>query len=777
MTNMSKKQSLFFIFLSFIFILPATTYTVKQNGEGDFSVIQEAINYAQHADSIIVYPGTYYETIDYLGKSLHIGSLFLTTADTSYIATTILDGNREDAVVTIIGSANAGLYGFTIQNGVGRLEHENPNDDPNMRNKRVGGGCFIKNSSVNLAFCVIRNNRALMAGGVSCSESSVYFTGNKILLNRSFEFGGGLMLYANSTANIYSFDLLDKNSIYLNTGSTSNDIMTNLSFNITIPLKKVSVADLTAHYVESYTTNSIQIEYEEVEIEEVSADLYVSPDGDDSNSGLSPDDALRTISYANALIKPDSTNIHTIHVANGIYSESSGEIFPIHVKPFVKIIGEDMNQCILDGEHWNIFFLGGITCHYAKIPGDVTLSNFKLINSVGSPFIAINCPVRFFMQDNVHLTNLIFDNTVETPYYFSGLVASANKNTIIDNVNLKMSWTPNPMELPRGLYTGISEYINVNRLKIDGFGGGILSQITTPEYERLSKDHTFSNVLVSNCDNLYDWPNSFSGTALSILGQWMYDDYEYKVKFVNSTFADNGGLKGVISADLNVQADFYNCIFYGNVPSTLNFDGRDYHGSSILKNCLIEHGVSNDVYVNMDWDLTYENILEGNPLFLNNGLYPYALSANSPCVNAGTLDIPDYTFPTTDLAGNQRIYNGQIDIGAYEYQGLNSDDNEINKPPLQISVYPNPANINNRKGAILCNISVENHKKGDISVDIFNSKGQKVKNLMKAKSDIGKFNCSWDGKNDNGETVSSGIYFVKFRNDDHEISSKLTIIK
>ncbi len=757
-------------------MLPATTYTVKQNGEGDFSVIQEAINYAQHADSIIVYPGTYYETIDYLGKSLHIGSLFLTTADTSYIATTILDGNKEDAVVTIIGSANASLYGFTIQNGVGRLEHENPDDDPNMRNLRSGGGCFIYNSSVNLSFCVIKNNIASTAAGVLCYNSDMIFKGNEIKYNRAFGFSGGIAIRTDYN-HTFIFDSVDKNSVFLNTASTGNDVYTYLTYDITIPLKKVSVADLTAHYVETYTTNTVQIEYEEVAIAEVSTDLYVSPDGDDSNSGLSPEDALKTISYANALIKPDSTNIHTIHVANGVYSESNGEIFPIHVKPFVKIIGEDMNQCILDGEHWNIFFLGGITCHYAKIPGDVTLSNFKLINSVGSPFIAINCSVRFFFQDNVHLSNLIFDNTVETPYYFSGLVASANKNTIIDNVNLKMSWTPNPMELPWALYTGYSGYINVNRLYIDGFGGGITNSMGTPDYERHSMDHTFSNVLVSNCDNLNDWPNYYTGTALSIGGQWMYDDYEYKVKFVNSTFADNGGLKGVISADLNVQADFYNCIFYGNVPSTLNFDGRYYHGSSLLKNCLIEHGVSNDVYVNMDWDLTYENILEGNPLFLNNGLYPYALSANSPCVNAGTLDIPDYTFPTTDLAGNQRIYNGQIDIGAYEYQGLNSDDNEINKPPLQISVYPNPANINNRKGAILCNISVENNKKGDISVDIFNSKGQKVKNLMKAKSDVGKFNCSWDGRNDNGETVSSGIYFVKFRNDDHEISSKLTIIK
>lgn len=777
MPTMSKKQFLLFLFLSFIFMLSATTYTVKQNGEGDFSVIQEAINYAQHADSIIVYPGTYFETIDYLGKSLHIGSLFLTTADTSYIATTILDGNREDAVVTIIGSANAGLYGFTIQNGVGRLDHENPDDDPNMRNLRSGGGCYIDNSSMILSHCFIKNNRAHMAGGVSCSNSSVYFIGNNILLNKTFEFGGGLMLYSNSASNFYSFDLFDKNSIYSNTGSTSNDILVYLPFNIVIPLKKVSVADLTAHYVESYTTNIVQIEYEEVAIEEVSADLYVSPEGNDSNSGLSPDDALRTISYANALIKPDSTTVYTIHVANGVYSESNGELFPIHVKPFVKIIGEDMNQCVLDGEHWNIFFLGGITCHYAKIPGNVTLSNFKLINSVGSPFIAINCSVRFFFQDNVHLSNLILDNTVEMPYYFSGLVASANKNTIIDNVDLKMSWTPNPMELPWALYTGYSEFINVNRLKIDGFGGGITNSMDTPDYERHSMDHTFSNVLVSNCDNLNDWPNYYTGTALSIGGQWMYDDYEYKVKFVNSTFADNGGLKGVISADLNVQADFYNCIFYGNVPSTLNFDGRYYHGNSILKNCLIEHGVSNDVYVNMDWDLTYENILEGNPLFLNSGDKPYALSANSSCVNAGTLDIPDYTFPSTDLAGNQRIYNGQIDIGAYEYQGLTNDGNENTKPQLQMSVYPNPANINHRKGTILCNIIVENNKKGNISVDVFNSKGQKVKNLMKAKSDIGKFNCSWDGKNDNGETVSSGIYFVKFRNDDHEISSKLTIIK
>ena len=47
-----------------------------------------------------------------------------------------------------------------------------------------------------------------------------------------------------------------------------------------------------------------QITYNETAYERIEADLYVAPDGDDANSGLSLAQPLKTISKACSLLKP-----------------------------------------------------------------------------------------------------------------------------------------------------------------------------------------------------------------------------------------------------------------------------------------------------------------------------------------------------------------------------------------------------------------------------------------------------------------------------------------
>jgi len=50
---------------------------------------------------------------------------------------------------------------------------------------------------------------------------------------------------------------------------------------------------------------------------------------------------------------------------------------------------------------------------------------------------------------------------------------------------------------------------------------------------------------------------------------------------------------------------------------------------------------------------------------------PIALQEDSPLIGAGTLNIPNYTFPETDIFGNPRIIGNTIDIGAIQFVGDN----------------------------------------------------------------------------------------------------------
>ncbi|MCK4357666.1 MAG: right-handed parallel beta-helix repeat-containing protein [Candidatus Cloacimonetes bacterium] len=92
--------------------------TVNQDGTGNYLIIQEGINIAENGDTVLVYPGTYIENINYFGRNIVVGSLFLTTQDSAYIEQTIIDGDGVGNVVTFENGEDttAVLIGFTIQN-------------------------------------------------------------------------------------------------------------------------------------------------------------------------------------------------------------------------------------------------------------------------------------------------------------------------------------------------------------------------------------------------------------------------------------------------------------------------------------------------------------------------------------------------------------------------------------------------------------------------------------------------------------------------------------
>ena len=89
------------LFYTNITLLPMTLLesTTLINVPSLFPTIQTAINRAFEGDTILVAAGTYVENLNYNGKNIVVGSLYLTTQDTSYISSTIVDGNQSGRVV------------------------------------------------------------------------------------------------------------------------------------------------------------------------------------------------------------------------------------------------------------------------------------------------------------------------------------------------------------------------------------------------------------------------------------------------------------------------------------------------------------------------------------------------------------------------------------------------------------------------------------------------------------------------------------------------------
>lgn len=76
------------------------------------------------------------------------------------------------------------------------------------------------------------------------------------------------------------------------------------------------------------------------------------------------------------------------------------------------------------------------------------------------------------------------------------------------------------------------------------------------------------------------------------------------------------------------------------------------------------------------------------------------------------------------------------------------------KSQSQVQVYPNPCRL-------VANIGVNASGKGDMQVNIYNIRGQKVRSLLRGNLPYGKHIVQWDGRNDQGKSVANGIYFVR----------------
>lgn len=91
---------------------PAVVLTVDDTGTADFSTIQSAINAASNGDEIVVRPGRYRETLNFLGKAITVRSEAGPEATTVFL-------EQETRIVLLDGDAT--LRGFTITGGFSRV--------------------------------------------------------------------------------------------------------------------------------------------------------------------------------------------------------------------------------------------------------------------------------------------------------------------------------------------------------------------------------------------------------------------------------------------------------------------------------------------------------------------------------------------------------------------------------------------------------------------------------------------------------------------------------
>jgi subtilisin family serine protease len=115
------------------------------------------------------------------------------------------------------------------------------------------------------------------------------------------------------------------------------------------------------------------------------------------------------------------------------------------------------------------------------------------------------------------------------------------------------------------------------------------------------------------------------------------------------------------------------------------------------------------------------------------------------------------------------------DIGRTGYYGPFVTGIEDDLAPIPVSLmlgqnYPNPFNLETVIGFAL-------PSRSDVSLEIFDLLGRRIRVLYQGQLDAGEHAALWDGLSESGTPVSSGVYFYRLRTGDETLTKRMTLMK
>ena len=124
------------------------------------------------------------------------------------------------------------------------------------------------------------------------------------------------------------------------------------------------------------------------------------------------------------------------------------------------------------------------------------------------------------------------------------------------------------------------------------------------------------------------------------------------------------------------------------------------------------------------------------------------------------------------LADNNGASRG---LGMSLFTGINNDDDHRNIPGnyLLVKAFPNPFNP-----STTLRVTIPENLSGElVQLSIYDIQGELVKTIFNKILPSGNYLYRWDGRNDNGITVSSGIYITNLRVKNQMSSVKILLLK
>jgi hypothetical protein len=256
---------------------------------------------------------------------------------------------------------------------------------------------------------------------------------------------------------------------------------------------------------------------------------------------------------------------------------------------------------------------------------------------------------------------------------------------------------------------------------------------------------------------------------------------------------------------LTTSGKFFSSPDYGKSwTKTSAFNGPEGHyfyGASIIGSPTVKgrvyiagSGYSNPpVYVSDDYGATFSPMSEGLPstlvfdidiipegdmLFAATQVGPYVyVDLLNQWVDIAGIYAPDQTYWTVEYVPILKTARfGTYGRGIWDFKIESStfvkDQKDVSQVPGDycLNNYPNPFNASTRIKYTITN-------SGWVELTIYNSLGQTMRTLINEYKTSGTYEISWDGRDESGNLVGSGMYLYQLKSrDDNVLSTKKMLL-
>ena len=358
---------------------------------------------------------------------------------------------------------------------------------------------------------------------------------------------------------------------------------------------------------------------------------------------------------------------------------------------------------------------------YAKVNNVLEYFSDEVIESMHGAFIYAD-------NSSPVITNCMFEKSIS--HALGGAIANENAET-------------EGGKIQNNIFKNLITIEFVFTEGIGGEGGAIYIKNSSPQI--------FGNLIYNNISTLSSGGHPKGGAILiansesDILNNTIYGNFSW-----------NGGgifIREFDEITMKNNLNIYNNIVWNNITNDGSYGEQFFIMDETNKIYMLNNNIDggyDDIYFPNGFNGIYTDNIDQDPQFENG----YEISDNSPCKNTGFENMSGFDIPEFDIAGNQRIIDNIIDIGAYENQLVTSINDIENN---HISIYPNPSN-----GIF----TITNYELEITNIEIIDITGQTIKQYSIFNNQHSIINL---------EEQPAGIYFINIKTETGIYTEKLII--